>query len=97
VDKAVHNPVEKSAAKADSAGEKALAKQAEKQADKPAAKNAEASAVEKPAALARQREDVPAAHSATTSKGAESVEAKVEAHLEESVDETVVRAVDTGH
>jgi ribonuclease-3 len=101
VDKAVHNPVEKSAAKADSAGEKAVAKQAEKQADKqadkPAAKNAEASAVEKPAALARQREDVPAAHSATTSKGAESIEAKVEAHLEESVDETVVRAVDTGH
>jgi ribonuclease-3 len=97
VDKAVHNPVEKSAAKADSAGEKAVAKQAEKQADKPAAKNAEASAVEKPAALARQREDVPAAHSATASKGAESVEAKVEAHLEESVDETVVRAADAGH
>jgi len=45
----------------------------------------------------RQREDVAAAHSATASKGAESVEAKVEAHLEESVDETVVRAVDTGH
>jgi ribonuclease III len=97
VDKAVHNPVEKSAAKADSAGEKAVAKQAEKQADRPAAKNAEASAVEKPAALARQREDVPAAHSATASKGAESVEAKVEAHLEESVDETVVRAADAGH
>ena len=106
VDNAVHNPVEKSAAKADSAGEKAAAKQADKQvdkqtdkpADKPAAKNAEASAVEKPASPARQREDVSAAaHSATASKGAESVEAKVEAHLEESVDETAVRAADTGH
>jgi ribonuclease-3 len=97
VDNAVHNPVEKSAAKADSAGEKAVAKQADKQAEKPAAKSADASAVEKPAAPARQREDVSAAHSATASKGAESVEAKVEAHLEESVDETVVRAVDTGH
>jgi len=105
VDNAVHNPVEKSATKADSAGEKAAAKQADKQAekqadkqaDKPAAKNAEAPAVEKPAAPARQREDVSAAHSATASKGAESVEPKVEAHLEESVDETVVRAADTGH
>jgi len=97
VDKAVHNPVEKSVAKADSAGEKAVTKQADKQADKPAAKSADASPVEKPAAPARQREDVPAAHSATTSKGAENVEAKVEAHLEESVDETVVRAADTGH
>ncbi|WP_158935168.1 ribonuclease III [Burkholderia sp. S171] len=97
VDKAVHNPVEKNAAKADSAGEKAVTKQAEKQADKPAAKNADASAVEKPAAPARQREDVPAVNSATASKNAESVEAKVETHLEESVDETVVRAVDTGH
>ncbi|QIE24536.1 Ribonuclease 3 [Caballeronia sp. SBC1] len=97
VDNAVHNPVEKSAAKADSAGEKAVAKQADKQADKPAAKSAEASAAEKPASPARQREDVPAAHSATASKGAESVDAKVEAHLEESVDETVVRAADTGH
>ena len=93
VDNAVHNPVEKNAAKADSAGEKAVAKQA----DKPAAKNADASAVEKPAAPARQREDVPAAHPPTASKGADSVEAKVEAHVEESVDETVVRAVDTGH
>ncbi|CAH2778579.1 MAG: hypothetical protein CBARDMAM_0926 [uncultured Caballeronia sp.] len=55
------------------------------------------SAVEKPAASARPREDVPAAHSATAPKGAESVEAKVEAHLEESVDATVVRAADTGH
>jgi ribonuclease III len=97
VDNAVHNPVEKSAAKADSAGEKAVAKQADMQADKPVAKGADTSAVEKPAAPARQREDVPVAHSATASKGAESVEAKVEAHLEESVDETVVRAVDTGH
>jgi ribonuclease-3 len=101
VDNAVHNPVEKSAAKADNAGEKAVAKQADKQVDKqvdkPAAKNAEASAVEKPAAPARQREDVPAAHSAKASNGAESVEAKVEAHLEESADETVVRAADTGH
>jgi len=97
VDNAVHNPVEKSAAKADSTGEKAVAKQAEKQADKPTAKSAETSTVEKPAASARQREDVPAAHSATASKGAESVEAKVEAHLEESVDATVVRAADSGH
>ncbi len=105
VDNAVHNPVEKSAAKADSTGEKAVAKQAdkpadkqvEKQADKPTAKSAETSTVEKPAASARQREDVPAAHSATAPKGAESVEAKVEAHLEESVDATVVRAADTGH
>src|SRR5471032_694244 len=97
VDNAVHNPVEKSAAKADSAGEKAAEERADKQADKPAAKNAEASAVEKPAAPARQREDATTAHSATVSKGAESVEAKVEAHLEESVDETAVRAADTGH
>jgi ribonuclease-3 len=105
VDNAVHNPVEKSVTKADSAGEKAVAKQAEKQvekpadkqADKPAAKNAEASPVDKPAVSARPREDVPAAQSATASKGAESVEAKVEAHLAESADETVVRAADTGH
>jgi len=101
VDNAVHNPVEKSVTKADSAGEKAVAKQAEKQvekpADKPAAKNAEASPVDKPAVPARQREDVPAAQSATASKGAESIEAKVEAHLAESADETVVRAADAGH
>jgi len=92
-DKPVHNPVEKSAAKADSAGEKAVAKQA----DKPAVKIAEASGIEKPAVPARQREDVSAAHCATAPKGAESVEAQVEVHLEESVDETVVRAADTGH
>jgi ribonuclease-3 len=109
VDNAVHNPVEKSVTKADSAGEKAVAKQAEKQverpadkqadkqADKPAAKNAEASPVDKPAVPARQREDVPAAQSATASKGAESIEAKAEAHLAESADETVVRAADAGH
>jgi ribonuclease-3 len=111
VDNAMNNPVEKSVAKADSAGEKAVAKQADKQADKvsdkqaekpadkPAAKNTEASPGEKSAVPARQREDVPAAHSAsaTASKGAESVEAKVEAHLEESADETVVRAADAGH
>ncbi|CAN7454369.1 ribonuclease III [Caballeronia sp. LjRoot29] len=97
VDNAVNSPVEKSATKADSAGEKAAAKQAEKPADKPAAKNAEAPPVEKSAVPARQREDVPAAHSATASKGAESVETKVEAHLEESADATVVRAADTGH
>jgi len=93
VDNAVHNPVEKNAAKADSAGERLLAKHA----DKPAAKSAEAPAVDKSATPARQREDVPAAHSATDSKGAESVEANVEAHLEESVDETAVRAADAGH
>jgi ribonuclease III len=101
VDNAVHNPVEKSAAKADSAAEKAVAKPAEKpadnKADKPAAKSAEVSAVEKPVVVTRQREDAPAAQPATVSKAAETVEAKVEAHLEESVNETAVRAADTGH
>lgn len=85
VDNAVHNPVEKSAAKADSAGEKV----APKHADKPAGKSAEASVLDKTASPARQREDVPAAHSASIPKS----EANVEAHAEESA----VRAADAGH
>jgi ribonuclease III len=89
VDNAVHNPVEKSAAKADSAGERPLAKHADKPA---AAKTAEGSTLERPATPARQREDVPA----TAAKGAENVEANVKAHAEESIDETAVRAADAG-
>ncbi|KLU28009.1 ribonuclease III [Caballeronia mineralivorans PML1(12)] len=89
VDNAVHNPVEKSAAKADSAGEKV----APKHADKPAGKSAEASVLDKTASPARQREDVPAAHSASIPKSEANAEANVEAHAEESA----VRAADAGH
>jgi ribonuclease-3 len=89
VDNAVHNPVEKSAAKADSAGEKVVAKHA----DKPGGKSAETSVLDKTASPARQREDVPAAHSASIPKSEANVEASVETHVEESV----VRAADAGH
>src|SRR6202047_4190934 len=89
VDNAVHNPVEKSAAKADSAGEKVVAKHA----DKLGGKSAETSVLDKTASPARQREDAPAAHSASIPKSEANVEASVETHVEESV----VRAADAGH
>jgi ribonuclease-3 len=101
VDNAVHNPVEKNAAKADSAGEKVAAKHT----DKPAGKSAEASVLDKTASPARQREDVPAANSASIPKSeanaeahAEaSVEVHVEAHVEAHAEESAVRAADAGH
>jgi ribonuclease III len=89
VDNAVHNPVEKSAAKVDSVGEKVVAKHA----DKPGGKSAETSVLDKTASSARQREDVPAAHSASIPKSEANVEASVETHVEESA----VRAADAGH
>ena len=81
VDNAVHNPVEKIAAKAVGAGEKVVAKHAEK----PAGKSAETSVLDKTASPARQREDVPAAHSASIPKS------------EANVEESAVRAADAGH
>ena len=89
VDNAVHNPVEKTAAKADGAGEKAVAKQA----DKPAAKTAEQSS----ATPARQRDDAAAASSVPASKADGNSVENIEAHVEESAGETVVRAADAGH
>jgi ribonuclease-3 len=101
VDNAVHNPVEKNAAKADSAGEKVAAKHT----DKPAGKSAEAFVLDKTASPARQREDVPAAHSASIPKSEANVEAHaeasvevhVEAHVEAHAEESAVRAADAGH
>jgi len=96
VDNAVHNPVEKNAAKADSAGEKVAAKHA----DKPAGKSAEASVLDK-SASPRPREDVPAAHSASIPTSEANVEAhaeaNVEAHVEAHAEESAVRAADAGH
>jgi ribonuclease-3 len=97
VDNAVHNPVEKNAAKADSAGEKVAAKHT----DKPAGKSAEAFVLDKTASPARQREDVPAAHSASIPKSEANVEAhaeaSVEVHVEAHAEESAVRAADAGH
>ena len=93
VDNGVHNPVEKSAAKTDGAGEKA----APKNADKPAGKGAEASVIDKTASPARQREDAPAAHSASIPKIEANAEAHAAANVEAHVEESTVRAADAGH
>jgi ribonuclease III len=88
VDNAVHNPVEKGIAKTEAAGEKAVVKHA----DKPNAKTAEPSV-----APARQRDDAAAAQSVPAAKSDDTSVENIEAHVEESAHETVVRAADTGH